>query len=82
MEIAMPAEKSSTPMIVTAESRFVGRVIQDPSLGEGMGYIVRILQQKWVVDVAAAGVLLQDPDQYDEWRDVPYVEEVERVKAP
>lgn len=71
----MPAEKSSTPMVVTAESRFVGRTIPDPRLGDGIGRIVRILQQKWVIDVSAAGVLLKDPDQYDEWRDVPYVEE-------
>lgn len=56
----------------TSELRFVIKYIPVP--GRDIAHGVRILQQKWVLDIWKMEALVTNPEQYDEWRDVPLVE--------
>ena len=53
----------------TPELRFVERSVPAPELGENLGRITKILQQKWICKVLAYGT----GEVLESWRDVPLV---------
>lgn len=58
-------------LIPTSELRFILRADASSTMRP-----LRILQQKWVVDQDSVGVQVHNPDQYSEWRDIPFIEDV------
>lgn len=69
------------PLKPTSELRFIQRMVDGqvdkiaPNEFVVRKRVQHILQQKWAIDQAGAGVYIANPQDFDKWMDVPLVEE-------